>query len=274
MDQLRLRDLYETNGYLILPAFFSGSEISDLERIQRELWRQPRNPNIVVDILSDDGRGKRMRLADAPAEFEFQKYKINDAYLESDDLRAILLSKKISELLRGLLGGDPLIINSLYFVLGSEQNLHFDTWYMSPPAEDKMAVISICIDDQTDENGPLMYVPGSHKIPKYRFSNGSLREMPGETAACQEFLRQQLAERDLKTERFFGKSGDVFVWHSQLLHGGSPRKNRDATRRSLVVHYWRNGDIEATDEFADFKGISKQSYDGYYLDRGHQRINA
>jgi hypothetical protein len=96
MDQVRQRDLYETNGYLILPAFFSGSEISDMERIQRELWRQPRNANIVVDILSDDGRGKRMRLADAPAEFEFQKYKINDAYLESDDLRAILLSKKIS----------------------------------------------------------------------------------------------------------------------------------------------------------------------------------
>jgi phytanoyl-CoA hydroxylase len=272
ISQAELRSFYEANGFLVLRGFFQKNEIAELERIQKQLWVEPRNSKIVIDILTEEELGKRVLLKDAPAEIEFKKHKINDAYLELDELRSLLLSRKVSSLISGLLDGPPLIINSLYFVLGSEQDLHFDSWFMSPPVEDKMAVLSISIDDQTDENGPLMYVPGSHMIPKYRFSNGGLRVLPNETEGCLEHLRRQLAERDLQTERFFGKSGDAFVWHSQLLHGGSPRKSPNATRRSLVVHYWRNGDLEATNEFPDFKGISKPSYEGYYLDRGHPRI--
>jgi hypothetical protein len=49
----------------------------------------------------------------------------------------------------------------------------------------------------------------------------------------------------LKETEFRGKSGDVFLWHAQLLHGGRPIRDMAKTRSSLVVHYWRAGDLPA-----------------------------
>jgi len=42
-----------------------------------------------------------------------------------------------------------------------------------------------------------------------------------------------------------GRSGDVLIWHAQLLHGGRPILDRARTRASLVVHYWRACDLPA-----------------------------
>jgi ectoine hydroxylase-related dioxygenase (phytanoyl-CoA dioxygenase family) len=40
-----------------------------------------------------------------------------------------------------------------------------------------------------------------------------------------------------------GKSGDVLLWHAQLLHAGRPIRDMGKTRSSLVVHYWRKQDL-------------------------------
>jgi hypothetical protein len=43
--------------------------------------------------------------------------------------------------------------------------------------------------------------------------------------------------------RFYPNAGDVLTWHAQLLHGGSPIKNLQETRNTLVTHYWTTLDI-------------------------------
>ena len=54
-----------------------------------------------------------------------------------------------------------------------------------------------------------------------------------------------LAARGLAQEELRCRSGDVFLWHAQLLHGGRPIRDMRRTRSSLVVHYWRAGDLPA-----------------------------
>ena len=37
------------------------------------------------------------------------------------------------------------------------------------------------------------------------------------------------------------KAGSVLIWHENLAHGGSARKNDDLTRKSIVSHYFARG---------------------------------
>jgi phytanoyl-CoA hydroxylase len=89
----------------------------------------------------------------------------------------------------------------------------------------------------------VAYYAGSHKIPPYRFSDGRLNEKADEMPQCRAYLEREIAERGLKVQEFRGQAGDVLLWHAQLLHGGTAIRDMSKTRRSLVVHYWRAGDL-------------------------------
>lgn len=264
------KDFYDQHGYLILPQFFSKEEVSTLKRLAESVWKEPRDPDLVVDIGEGKYANQRMKLAEAPAECATVIHKVADLYLVSDELRKHFLGRKLVEVLAACVEGAPLIINSLNFTQGSSQRAHFDTWYMPPPVEDAMVVASLALEDYREDNGPVFYYPGSHKLPKYRFSTGHIRAVEAEMPACDAYVFPAVEKAGLEKKVLLCKAGDLFIWHSQLLHGGSPIQTPGATRRSIVVHYWRNGDIETTDEYPWLRGLSKPAYSGFYLDRPHQ----
>merc|ERR1712232_1119353 len=71
-----------------------------------------------------------------------------------------------------LLGALPIHVSGLFFESGTEQALHSDTWYkLHGVVPEKMLGAWIALED-TDEtlgNGPLEYVPGSHKLKNVDF---------------------------------------------------------------------------------------------------------
>ena len=158
-----------------------------------------------------------------------------------------------------------MVCNSLNFIWGSQQPDHFDTWYMPPPVANKMVVSSICLEDVDPIAGPLVYYPGSHKIPPYVFSHGRIDAIEAEMPACRAYLEEKLKEYHPERKLFLGKAGDVFIWHAQLLHGGTGIKDLGHTRRTLVTHYWRAGDVEPERAVEVHKT-------GFYLKRAHQAV--
>jgi len=56
-------------------------------------------------------------------------------------------------------------------------------------------------------------------------------------AEFRDWTHAQMRERGLEVAAFTCRRGDAFIWHSGLVHGGSPIDNADQTRRSFVVHY-------------------------------------
>jgi hypothetical protein len=261
---------YERDGYAVVPQFLSKDELSQLKQLSISLWQRPRNDRIIVDFGGGPLANRRMLLRDAPNDGLMYNHKVNDVYLESPEFRSIFLSSRLAALLTHLLDGPPLIINSLHFTQGSGQRQHFDTWYMPPPVEDRMAVVAAALEDYTPINGPLSYYPGSHLIPKYRFSSGHIRAIEAEMPLCDAYLNAELASRELQKQTFYAKAGDIFIWHSQLLHGGEPILDPASTRRSVVVHYWRYGDLDVSDEYPWFRGLELRSFSGYHLNRAHQ----
>lgn len=262
---------YEDEGYLILREWFQGDTIDRLSEQADELWTQPRNERLVIDFGDGDLANKRMLLRDAPAHGQVVNHKINDLYLESDEFRSILLDSNLTKLLALLLDGPPSICNSLHFTYGSSQRAHFDSWYMPPGVDDKMAVAAVPLEQYTLENGPLFYYPKSHLIPKYRFSDGHIRAIEAEMPQCDAYLFGEIAKRGITKQVFCGGAGDLFIWHSQLLHGGDTIANPTKTRRSVVVHYWRYRDIEHAAEYSWLQGKELPSHGGYYLAREHQK---
>ena len=236
---------WNRDGFLILRGFLSPAQIARVRAVLDDEWtRRPGNDHD-VDMLTGPDAGRIFKMQHAPAAARAEAYKLNNLFGRRGEIRQVALAPNLRAALDQLLDGEPLICNSLNFERGSQQRFHIDTWYMPPPVEGKMVVASICIDDVDADNGPVAYYPGSHLIPPYRFSDGRLNEKPDEVAQCKAYLEREIAARGLREEEFRGKSGDVLLWHAQLLHGGRPILDMAKTRSSLVVHYWRAQDLPA-----------------------------
>ena len=181
------------------------------------------------------------------------------------DITATDEQRKLAVIAWGMLGGEPLAIGTLTFEKGSEQENHFDTYYMPAPCAGEMVVSSIFLENVGIEAGPVRVYPGSHLIPPYRFSDGNVfvsgkeDEMPQAKA----YITRKLSERGIEEKAITGNVGDTLIWHGQLYHGGTPIKDRSLTRKSLVTHYWDAKDVEPDQVATHRRGA-------HYLVRKHQ----
>ena len=146
---------------------------------------------------------------EVPDDIGSLSHKLNDTYLVSEFTQELLTDTRLQSVLTALLNDDPVIINSLNFHKGSTQPLHLDTYFMPPPVDNAMAVVSVCLEDLDPLADPLTYVPGSHKIEPYRFPNGELAQGDQPLAPATEYVEAEIAKRGLEAERFIAKRGDV-----------------------------------------------------------------
>lgn len=235
---------WNADGYLHLKSAVSSSEIAKVRAVVDWQWENPAANPHHVDVITGEHAGRWFTVSEAPPEVRREVYKLNNLFLHNETIRSVALSPYLKRVMKRLLSSEPLICNSLNFERGSQQDAHIDSWYMAPPTADGMVAASISLDAVDETNGPIFFYPGSHKISPYRFSDGRLNMIDEEFAACRDYLDEEIAKRKLEPVRFAGEPGDVFIWHGQLIHGGSSIRDFSKTRNSLVVHYWRADDID------------------------------
>ncbi len=239
------RAQFDESGYLTLSGHFRETEI-DTVRAATEALLNSKGMEIVVDSLID---GERTFYGLARNR-ESQLFKINDLYLSVPEIRDMALETRLVELLRVLLGGRyPVLCNTLTLIKGSSQPLHIDSLFMTPQTPHHLAASWIAFEDVDPAAGPLVYYPGSHEIPLYRFQNGSHHATSEEFPAWTNYIQCEIERRGLEKKTFLARKGDVFIWHSDLVHGGGPIHDPSKTRRSLVCHYYTESDAR---KFADW----------------------
>ena len=257
------REQFQRDGFLILPHHFSAAEIDAVdEGIQSALVQCAMK--IVVDDLMT-GERTLYGLANKKSVF-----KINDLYLCAEKVRELALEKVLSKVLRALLVGQrPVLCNTLSLRLGSNQPQHIDSLYMTPQSPHHLAAAWIAFEDVHPEAGPLEYYPGSQNIPLYRFRDGSHHFNSEEMPQWNDYILREVESRGLKKEIFLARKGDVFIWHSDLLHGGSPIRDTNKTRQSLVCHYFTEEDCRRIPQWR-----LEELNDGFWLDRLPQPVRA
>jgi phytanoyl-CoA hydroxylase len=258
-----MRRHWEERGYLVLPGFYSDAELDAAERVLHRAWKE-NEPRIVVDDLTTNQRMLLMEVSEEAR--RDHRFKVNDLFLEHQEIRRLALNSRLTPIVRELLGQVPVICNSLNFQLGSSQPDHVDALYMTPQTPGQLVASWVALEDCHPDSGPLRYFPGSHKIPPYIFSNGGYTSIPKEMDQWRAYMAEHVEKMGLAPEVFLARRGDVFIWSAYLLHGGSHIVDPARTRRSIVFHYLSVDDVLAINfRVKPFEG-------GFWLDRPHAPI--
>ncbi len=217
-DLSELKEHFEREGYAVLSGFYTP-ETTD--RINKEIDR----------------------LVQTNKKAFAHRHKLMFAIDHSPFLRKLGQDCRLCRILDNLLGDEAVLFQSINFDYGSEQDTHSDSIHMTTYPEGGLIAIWIALEDIGEDQGPLHYYPGSHRLPYYLNADygneGSwLRLGSKGYDAYEAFIRKKIEESGLKQETFLARKGDVLIWHANLFHGGSPHTNPAKTRRSMVMHYF------------------------------------
>ena len=164
------------------------------------------------------------------------------------EVDALLHEPSLVELVSMLLGAQALPFQTIMGHKGSEQRTHSDAIHMTTYPLGYLAAAWIAFEDITLDGGPLVYYPGSHRLP-YVFSDDvgiSANEFHdlGYQSYHERYeprIAELIAAEGIEPHFFTPLKGDVLLWHANLLHGGAPRTRLPASRRALVCHYFARG---------------------------------
>ncbi len=141
--------------------------------------------------------------------------------------------------------GKATLYTSLFFELGSQQSLHRDTPYFYSGGDGGYMGVWVALDDVDENNGALLVVRGSHKLPEPDLEGLRQRFHPsGEVPPSSTPLFNAYNEELVSASSRIGlspmvctvKKGDMIIWNPATLHGGLPHRDKTRSRRSFVMH--------------------------------------
>jgi ectoine hydroxylase-related dioxygenase (phytanoyl-CoA dioxygenase family) len=156
----------------------------------------------------------------------------------------MLFDPKMSHIVSVLMGARARPFQTIIGHKSSQQLEHSDSIHMSTWPQGYLAANWIAFEDARADAGPLVYYPGSHRLP-YLMSE-DLGIPPDQNYGAygrlyEPAIQAQIAEHGLRPAWFLGKKGDVLLWHANLLHGGSKVRDVRLTRKALVCHFFAQG---------------------------------
>jgi hypothetical protein len=179
-------------------------------------------------------------VADTEPYFHAGAVRVQDAWYRSSAVRELATAPAIRRLLTAAYGREPIPFQTLNFQRGSQQALHADSIHFHSVPERFMCGVWIALEDVAPGSGPLVYHPGSHRLPVMSMRDAGVNSARPTPADYERSFVPRFAERiaasGLPQARALLKKGWAFVWAANLAHGGSPIEADGATRRSLVVH--------------------------------------
>jgi hypothetical protein len=176
-------------------------------------------------------------------------YRIPDMHSHSDRALDIYLHPGLFRMVELIYGEPAIAFQSLYFEYGSQQALHRDPMFVFTDPPLHLLASWVALEDVTEDSGPLAYVPGSHRLPWFEFTPGSIvcghQVTPGRRAEFASATEALMRERGLEVARLTCRRGDAFIWHAGLLHGGTRIADQAFTRKSFVTHYCTAADYRS-----------------------------
>ncbi|MGH8642385.1 MAG: phytanoyl-CoA dioxygenase family protein [Burkholderiales bacterium] len=167
--------------------------------------------------------------------------RIQDASELSASVRRVACNPSILDLLSSIYGRRAFPFQTLNFPVGTEQHFHSDSLHFSCIPERFMCGVWVALEDVGPEQGPLVYYPGSHKLPIYWNEHYGYFMTPGrphDQADYHAAWDRLVAVHGIQPHTFHARRGQAFIWAANLLHGGVEHRDVSKTRWSQVTHYY------------------------------------
>lgn len=229
------REFWMRYGYLHVPSLVSANEVDALWADVELAWRE--RPNVDMCVGVD---GVTAASLDTLGERPASLYRLLNFHQFSDACLNLAMHKKVMAAVAYLLVDEaPVLVQTLTYEHSSEQSLHVDYLPVRTDIPHRMLASWIACEDVSADAGPLVYVPGSHRIDPMGIASEETADFHphGSGVSLNTYLMAECWRMGLKKERLLAKKGDVFFWHAALLHGGSKVMSPGRTRKSLVSHY-------------------------------------
>lgn len=207
-------------GYMVLKGFHKEEDIENLNRDIEKLLEKNKT------------------------DFNYTGKKIMDAFQLSETANQHFFKHpELIKLLNFVMGKKVVPFQTINFIEGSEQRAHSDFIHMTSEPRGYLVAAWTALEDCHRGNGPLFFYPGSHRLPYILcedYDSGNTKWKIGDNSykKYEDRIEDLIREKQLQKQYFLGNKGDVFIWHANLLHGGSPITQKGATRKSMVAHYF------------------------------------
>ena len=221
------KEFYNNNGYLMVGNVLSDVELSTMQKITYDWIEASRGITESNDFYDlDEGHSpKNPKLTRLKL-----PHKANSYFWD------VLKNSKITSVLNDLLGPDTLLqtskLNTKAPGGGAAVEWHQD-WAFYPHSNDDVLAFGVFLEDVTEENGPLMVIPGSHKGPILsHFSNNVF---------CGAVNPDDPDFEIEKAIKLVGKAGDMTIHHARTLHGSAP----NLSKRSRLMLFYECNAVDA-----------------------------
>ena len=232
-------DSYAEVGYLMVPDALSASEVALLRSTVDEIVAGAAKVTAHTDIYDlEDGhtpqRPKVRRLKAPHKHFDYFNQLVRNPHITA--ILAALIGPNIR------LHGAKLNMKSAGY--GAPVEWHQD-WAFYPHTNDDVLATGILLDDCTEENGPMLMIPGSHR--------GRLYDHHSDGVFCGA-ITGELNQIDFsKAVSMTGKAGSMSIHHARTLHGSA--QNRSAQDRRLLLFEYTAADafpLVGIPDFSEF----------------------
>lgn len=223
-----------------LEAYLAQSAFDpETERFIRDFARD----GMALVDLGDEARGLcDQAVAETDGYFLKGASRVQDAWYRSPAVRRLATWPRMSQLLYEAYGREPFAFQTLNFRQGTQQPIHSDAIHFHSEPERFMCGVWIALEDVSADAGPLVYYPGSHRLPVMTMRGAGVNtDQPGyddyESTYVPRYA-ESLERAGLSRREALVKKGWAFVWAANLAHGGAPIQTAGTTRRSIVAHHY------------------------------------
>lgn len=181
---------------------------------------------------------------DAMPAKQLEKYRngrMPDAWLYCSNGLAAAVHAPILEQLQQLYGAVPRPFQTLNFPVGTQQRAHADSIHFNSEPFGMMCGVWLALEDIGPEQGPLIYYPGSHKLPEMNFEDLGIAASYDHYKEYEDAIEAKIKEHRFIPEYGTVKKGQAIIWAANVLHGGAAQLDKSASRLSQVTHYYFEG---------------------------------
>jgi hypothetical protein len=184
--------------------------------------------------------------------------RVQDAWRRSRAVRDLAVLPRLVDRLNQVYGRRAFAFQTLNFQRGSQQNVHADTIHFHSAPAGFMCGVWIALEDLEPGCGPLTYYPGSHRLPVLTMRGAGVnRPDPNHDDYVRNYIPElvrRLQDGGFSPCEALLKKGQALVWTANLAHGGAPILRPEATRRTLVVHFFFEDCLYHTPMYSDVEG--------------------